>query len=173
MKRGISRQEKLSKRPKINDVPLSIENLCDDALSVVLNYVPAYNYFGSKTITTVCKKWKQLFEASQFFNKKDYQKIIDSCLDDPTGALYLLGDETIRQHLTWDQFLEISACNTELVLHILNTPELSAKLKGNNLAILAQHHLTTSQQMLYSSELCAKLDEDDLASYTRYAMAMR
>lgn len=134
----------------------------NEVLKEFLSYVPVYRYLGSQTISTVCWQWRNLLRAFNFFDKKSYPQIKEACLKDPTLVIYLLSDDSIRRHVSWDQFLEINSCNQELVQYILNTPELCAKLNSFNLATLGQHHLVIAQQILDTPELRSKLNENDL-----------
>lgn len=140
--------------------------LVDDVLPLIFSYISAYKYIGKETISTVSKTWKKIIEANKFFGKKSYVGIIEACLKDPRAVLYILGDESIRQHLPHEQFLEISSCNPELAQHILDT-KLCGELDRAKIAGLSEDPLANLQLILdaklhdnFNGYNLTNLDED-------------
>jgi hypothetical protein len=175
---GLNEQE-------ITHTPISFDKLKIDVYPIIFNNIPAYQFLGKETIATVSKPWNNCLEANRFF--KSYSKILAACVKDPEGALTILNDDSIRQHLTFDQFLEISSCNPGSAQDLLDKQELCDKLPsfgqylsaiaqqpldtkkrldkldGHDLAKLGQHLPEIAQQILNKKELCDKLCGQDLA----------
>lgn len=142
----------------------SLDRLCIDALNIVFNFIPAYQFFGTQTITTVSQKWKKLFESLNFKDKESFSKIIDACKKHPEGVLYILSDDAITQHLSFKKFKTLVSLNEDLAWYLINTPELGQILTIDYLVTLGINHLSIAMHILKTPELLKKLKAKDLAT---------
>lgn len=152
--------------------PIAFHEFPEEVYPIIFNNIAAYKFIGKEKIASVSKTWKNFIEANNFFDKKSYSKVIESCLQDPEGVLYILGDESIRQYLTFNQILEISGCNPKLALHILGTQELLDKFEGYDLACLGRHNLAIAQHILDTDKLCDALLSGNIVTLGKHHLAI-
>ncbi|MGD9591375.1 MAG: hypothetical protein AB7V32_02520, partial [Candidatus Berkiella sp.] len=72
----------------------------EEVLATVLSFLPTYSELGQNSLKTVAKKWNELLSNGKYFKKqKSFDKLLDSCREDPNGVIYILSVPSIIKNL--------------------------------------------------------------------------